>query len=232
MASGSGQGASPTRSTSTCRCSRSSTGQSKNGTAVDLSAWRPEDAKNSFANTTVDSIVLEVSHQHPQLRPGARIGVWCATKLATDAGGWRQINRAGHPMMWPIFWPDDTDFTNPANTRHPSEDFDAEGTYIASTSPPSSRPAVPQTTPRATARLSPGELFPDVLPYVVGTPATYGFADSQRPDAGRQRTRSNAVPGRRHRCALRAETVRRQAPSGTTSSRTSCQRDPVVVRFV
>ena len=92
---------------------------------------RPEDAKNSFANTTVDTIVLEVSHEHPQLRPGARIGLWGATKLATDAGGWRQINRAGHPMMWPIFWPDDTHFTNPANTRHPSKDFDAEGMHIA-----------------------------------------------------------------------------------------------------
>ena len=45
-----------------------------------------------------------------------------------------------------------------------------------SRSPPSSRPAGPQTTPRATARPWPGELFPDVLPYVVGTPATYGFA--------------------------------------------------------
>ena len=78
----------------------------------------------------VDSIVLEVSHQHPQLRPGARTGVWCATKLATDAGGWRQINRAGHPMMWPIFWPNDTDFSNPANTRHPSEDVDAAAKYI------------------------------------------------------------------------------------------------------
>ena len=74
--------------------------------------------------------MLEVSHQHPQLRPGTRIGVWCATKLATDAGGWRQINRAGHPMMWPIFWPDDTDFSNPANTRHPSQDFNAVGKYI------------------------------------------------------------------------------------------------------
>ena len=58
--------------------------------------------------------MLEVSHQHPQMRPGARTGVWCATKLATDAGSWRQINRAGHPMMWPIFWPNDTDFSNPA----------------------------------------------------------------------------------------------------------------------
>jgi len=62
-------------------------GAVKNGTAVDLSGWRPENAKNSFAGTMVESIVLEVSHQHPQLRPGARIGVWCATKLATDAGG-------------------------------------------------------------------------------------------------------------------------------------------------
>ncbi len=105
-------------------------GAVKSGTAVDLSAWRPENAKNSFAGTTVESIVLEVSHQHPQLRPGARIGVWCATKLATDAGGWRQINRGGHPMMWPIFWPDDTDFSNPADTRHPSQDFNAVGKFI------------------------------------------------------------------------------------------------------
>ncbi|MFY9839826.1 MAG: DUF4331 family protein [Xanthobacteraceae bacterium] len=37
-------------------------GAIKSGTAVDLSAWHPEDAKNSFANTTVESIVLEVSH--------------------------------------------------------------------------------------------------------------------------------------------------------------------------
>ena len=70
------------------------------GTAVDLSGWRPDNAQNNFAGTIVDSIVLEVSHAHPLLRPWARTGVWCATKLATDAGGWRQVNRAGHPMMW------------------------------------------------------------------------------------------------------------------------------------
>jgi len=64
------------------------------------------------------------------MRGGARIGVWCATKLATDAGGRRQINRAGHPMMWPNLWPDDTDFSYPANTRHPSDDFDADGREI------------------------------------------------------------------------------------------------------
>ena len=151
-------------------------GAVKNGTAVDLAAWHPEKAQNSFANTTVESIVLEVSHEHPQLRTGARVGVWCATKLATDAGGWRQINRAGHPMMWPIFWPDDTRFTNPANTRHPSADFNAVGKYIgeliAAVVSASGTSDDPQGYGETVAR----ELVPDILPYVVGTPATYGFA--------------------------------------------------------
>jgi hypothetical protein len=145
------------------------------GAAPDLSGWRPADAKNSFAGTTVETIVLEISHQHPLLHAGTRVGVWCATKLATDAGGWRQINRAGHPMMWPIFWPDDTDFANPANTRHPSADYDADGKHIAgqiaavvSASGASDDPdGYGQTVARA--------LFPDVLRYVVGTPASYGF---------------------------------------------------------
>lgn len=151
-------------------------GAIKNGSAVDLSAWRPERAMNSFAGKTVESIVLEIPHQHPQLRPGARIGVWCATKLATDAGGWRQINRGGHPMMWPIFWPDDTDFSDPSNTRHPSQDFSASGKYIgdqvAAVVAANGTSDDPQGYGQTVAR----ELFPDVLHYVVGTPATYGFA--------------------------------------------------------
>jgi hypothetical protein len=144
------------------------------GTVPDLAAWNPEDAQNSFAGTTVESIVLEVPHSHPLLRPGARTGAWCATKLATDAGGWRQINRAGYPMMWPIFWPGDTDFTNPANTRHPSQDFPADGEHLAGLVAAVAAGATgdPGGYGRTVAR----ELFPDVLPYVVGTPATFGFA--------------------------------------------------------
>jgi hypothetical protein len=142
------------------------------GTAVNLTAWRPEDAVNSFAGTTVESIVLEISHQDPVLSPGARIGVWGTTKLATDAGGWRQINRAGNPMMWPIFWPDDTRFTYPANTRHPSQDFEADGKNLAERVAAVAATADPQGYGETVARA----LFPDVLPYVVGTPATFGFA--------------------------------------------------------
>ena len=146
------------------------------GNAPDLSGWRPQDAKNSFAGSLVDSIVLEVSHAHPQLRPGARTGVWAATKLATDAGGWRQINRAGHPMMWPIFWPDDTDFTDPANARHPSEDVRAAATYIGEQIAAVVAAAGTSADPAGYGRAVAGGLFPDVLPYVVGTPAVYGFA--------------------------------------------------------
>ncbi len=145
------------------------------GTAPDLSAWRPENAQNSFAGTMVDSNVLEVSHSHPQLRPGARTGVWAATKLATDAGGWRQINRAGHPMMWPIFWPNDTDFSDPANTRHPSEDVDAAAKYIGKQVAAVVAAAGTSGDPQGYGQTVAGKLFPDVLPYVVGTPAVYGF---------------------------------------------------------
>ncbi len=144
------------------------------GSAPDLSGWRPEGAQNSFANTFVESIVIEVPHADPRLRPGAQVGVWAATKLATDAGGWRQINRAGHPMMWPIFWPDDTDFTNPANTRHPAEDVEAAkylGEQVAAVVAASGTAEDPTGYGQAVA----GKLFPDVLPYVVGTPAVYGF---------------------------------------------------------
>jgi hypothetical protein len=148
----------------------------RNGTAAGLSGWRPQDAQNSFADTTVESIVLEVSHQHPRLHAGARVGVWCATKLATDAGGWRQINRFGHPMMWPIFWPDDTDFSHPANTRHPSADFNADGKYIGDLVDAVVSASGTSDGSRGYGQTLARELFPDVLPYVVGTPATYGFA--------------------------------------------------------
>jgi hypothetical protein len=143
-----------------------------NGTETDLSDWHPETAANSFAGTTVDSIVLEVSYQHPRLRPGARIGVWAATKLATDAGGWRQINRAGHPMMWPIFWPGDVQFTNPENTGHPSQDVEPARKHIAEHIAATTTVSDPVGYAAAVAR----ELFPDLLSYTVGTPAGYSLA--------------------------------------------------------
>jgi hypothetical protein len=146
------------------------------GTAVDLSGWRPEKAKNSFARTSVGSIVLEVTHDDPQVRLGRRIGVWCATKLATDAGGWRQVNRGGFPMMWPIFWPGDTDFSNPANTRHPAQDFAAEGGHLAGQVAAVVAASGTVDDAGAYGEAVARELLPDLLPYEVGTLARFGFA--------------------------------------------------------
>jgi hypothetical protein len=151
-------------------------GAVRSGSALDLSGWHPEAAQNSFDNTTVDSIVLEVSYRHPQLQPGTPIAVWCATKIAEEVDDWHQINRFGHPMLWPIFWPDDIQFTHPANARHPSKDYAADAKSIAdlvaSTVAATGTSGDPDGHGRAVAR----ELFPDVMSYVVGTPAVYGFA--------------------------------------------------------
>ena len=183
------------------------------GTAPDLSGWRPQDAKNSFAGSLVYSIVLEIPHTHPQLRPGARTGVWAATKLATDAGGWRQINRAGHPMMSPIFWPDDTDFTNPANTRHPSEDVGAAARYTGEQITAVVAAAGTSDDPEAYGQAVAGQLFPDVLPYVAGTPAVYGFAGFNG------RTRADNAPE-----AMLSLVTGTAVPSGLTPATTKHQR--------
>jgi hypothetical protein len=45
----------------------------RDGAAPDLSSWNPRTAVNSFASTTVETIVLEISHQHPQLHSGTRL---------------------------------------------------------------------------------------------------------------------------------------------------------------
>ncbi len=143
------------------------------GTALDLSSWDPAEAENTFGGKTVASLVLEVPHGYADLAPGTKVDVWAATKLSDGAGGFRQVNRGGLPMMWPIFWPDDTDFSNPANSRHPSEDVaadaDAFAQMIGAAAAASGSTADPQAHGRAVA----GELFPDVLPYEIGTPAVF-----------------------------------------------------------
>ena len=147
-----------------------------NGAKVDRSAWRPENAKNSFGGTTVESIVLEISKDDPMLPDGTVIGVWCGTKLATDAGGWRPINRAGHPMMWPIFWPTDTDFSNPANVRHPSNDLKEDGEAIASAVAGVVAANGTAPDPQAYGWSVARQVYPNLLSYRIGTPANYGFA--------------------------------------------------------
>jgi hypothetical protein len=103
----------------------------RNGTKLDLDGWTPRHAHSDTAGTTINSIILELAHEDPHLGLDRDIGVWSTTKLPTDAGGWQQISREGHPMMWPIFRSDDTEYASDTNRTHPADEVFSEREHIA-----------------------------------------------------------------------------------------------------
>ena len=147
------------------------------GAKPDPAVWSPQVAQSSLAGSTIQAIVLEVADQDPRLGHGRRIGVWSATKLATDAGGWRQINRAGRPMVWPIFRPDDSPHASEANTTSPAEEVRGERERIAGLVAGLVAANGTAADPAAYGAAVALRLFPDVLPYRTGTPATFGFVE-------------------------------------------------------
>lgn len=158
------------------------------GTALDLSGWDPAKAENTFADTTVASIVLEVPLGFAGLDAGVRAAVWAVTELSDGEGGWRQVNHAGLPMMWPIFWPDDTSFTAAANRRHPSEDAGDDASAFARSISASAAASGTVADPQGLGPAVVEALFPDVLRYEIGTPASFG------PDVRNGRALSDNAP--------------------------------------
>jgi hypothetical protein len=144
-----------------------------NASVVDLTGWNKEKAVNAFANTTVNSIVIEV----PDGTFGAAaIGLWGVTALPTDAGGWRQINRAGQPMIQPIFNPDDGERSSAYNTTQPREDRANYGKLISGLVAGVVAAMGTSADPRAYGESVAALCLPDILRYEVGTPAVFGFA--------------------------------------------------------
>ena len=105
----------------------------QDGTSVNLSGWDPAKARNLFAGHTVYSIVLEVPDA--ELLAAAdgnrRIGVWAVSTLATDAGGWRSINRVGLPMIHPLFTQFNEGLGNGLNAGRPADDLATHGSTVA-----------------------------------------------------------------------------------------------------
>jgi hypothetical protein len=151
----------------------------QDGTSVNLSAWNPSRAKNLFAGHTVYSIVLEVPDG--ELLAGAtdkrRIGVWAVTTLATDAGGWRSINRVGLPMIHPLFTQYNEDLGNRLNAGRPSDDFATYGEAVTKAIAGVVSANGTAGDPKAYAEKVARRFFPNILPYEVGTPAVFGFAE-------------------------------------------------------
>jgi len=151
----------------------------QDGTAIDLSGWTPAKAKNLFAGHTVYAMVLEVPDEVLLANAGSnrRIGVWAVATLATDAGGWRSINRVGLPMIHPLFTQYNEDLGNRLNAGRPADDFATYGDTVIKAIAGAVRANGTAEDPRGYAEKVAHRFFPNMLPYTVGTPAVFGFIE-------------------------------------------------------
>lgn len=147
------------------------------GTRADLSGWTPAQATNLFAGHTVYAIVVEVPDDQllASAGPDKQIDVWAVTNLATDAGGWRQVNRAGHPMIHPLLTQYNEELGDQLNLTRPVDDTANYGKIVADAVAGVVAAYGTAEDPQAYAAAVAARLFPDVLPYTIGAPAVYGF---------------------------------------------------------
>ncbi|WP_435829316.1 DUF4331 family protein [Nocardia fusca] len=150
----------------------------QDGTRVDLGSWTPAAAANLFAGHTVYSLVLELPDSALLHGGGqSRIGVWAVASLATDAGGWRPINRVGLPMIHPLFTQFDEQLGDDLNAGTPAEDPAAYGALLTGRIAAVVAAYGTATDPRDYAVRLVERLLPNVLPYRIGSPAAFGFLD-------------------------------------------------------
>jgi hypothetical protein len=145
----------------------------QHGEAAPLTTHDPATTSNTFAASRVDTIVLSVPHTDSELSPGRAIAMWSTTRLATDAGGWRQINRAGLPMMWPIFRPDDADASSRANETHPADDAANYSKAIADLCAAAVALLATSESPQDYGARLAARILPDLLPYRIGDRASF-----------------------------------------------------------
>jgi Domain of unknown function (DUF4331) len=149
----------------------------QHGEDAAITGFLPGGAVNSFAGSTVASIVVRIPHDDACLFPDRMIRVWSTARLATDAGGWRQIGRTAMPMIWPIFRDADSNAASHANETHPSDDAASFGRTMCDLVTATVRRLGTSARPEAYAQAVVERLLPDALPYQVGTPAVFGFTD-------------------------------------------------------
>ncbi|MFI9411527.1 DUF4331 family protein [Nocardia gamkensis] len=149
----------------------------QDGTRLDLGTWIPAAATNLFAGHTVYSIVLELPDPILLAPDETRraIGVWAVASLGTDAGGWRSINRVGLPMIHPLFTQYNEQLGDDLNAGIPSEDPGRYGALLTTEIAAVVGAYGTASDPRDYAEQLVRRLLPNILPYTVGTTATFGF---------------------------------------------------------
>ena len=189
-------------------------GAIKNGGAVDLSGWRPEDARQQLRqyHGRVDRARdLAPSPAPAPWRARRRLGYHQTRHgcrgLAADQPRWPPHDVADllarrHRLLQPC--------QHPAPVRG----LGPRGEYIAGQIAAVVAASGTSDDPRGYGQTVARHLFPDVLPYVIGTPATYGFA------AFNGRTRADNAPE-----AMLSLVTNMAIPSGLTPAVASHLRD-------
>ncbi|MGA2665080.1 MAG: DUF4331 family protein [Nitrososphaerales archaeon] len=150
----------------------------QDGKVVDLSGWDASRAKNLFAGHTVYSIVLEVpdSELLAAAAGNRQIGVWAVASLATDAGGWWPHNRAALPMIHPLFTQFNEDLGDRLNGGRPADDFATHGEIVMKEIAAVVSAYGTAEDPEAYAEKVAHRILPNIVPYEVGTTASFSFA--------------------------------------------------------
>ncbi len=149
----------------------------QDGTTIDLGSRQPDRARNLFDGETVYSLLLELPGAELAMRgPDDRIGVWAVASLATDAGNWRSINRVGLPMIHPLFTQFDEQLGDELNAGVPADDYASYGEAVARRIARVVGAHRTAEDPASYGDHVAHRLFPNILPYTVGTPAVFGFA--------------------------------------------------------
>ena len=148
----------------------------RGGADLDRSRWVRGTAEDSFVGSRVQSIVLTVPVGSDGLSTGRQVGAWATTKVATEVRGWRQVGRSGLPLICEIFRPLDSEDAPPHQRSHPADDAVTYGPEVADLVASTVERLGTSDRPGAYADSVMERIVPDVLRYVVGSPAVFGFA--------------------------------------------------------
>lgn len=148
----------------------------RHGAEMDMTRWVRGAVEDSFSRSTVRAIVLSVPVGTDGLSTGRQVSTWAATELATATGEWQQVGRYGLPLICEIFGPVDGDGAGPHEHTHPADDAVAYGPAVADLVAATVERLGTSSRPGAYADSVMERIVPDVIPYVVGSPAVFGFA--------------------------------------------------------
>jgi hypothetical protein len=138
------------------------------GKAVDLSDYQPDKAKNRFAGSNVQAIVVEIPDDFFR---GIDIGFWAAIAVPTDAGdAWRQTDRAAIPLVSTLFGFNEAD---DYNATQPATDDRTWGNQIQHKIAKAVEANGYQKDAQQYAAQVRHTLMPDILRYRIGTPACF-----------------------------------------------------------